>query len=129
MPDQTRRISPDTLTQDIQSWNGLQAIHTYHPPRPEASLETLQRAYQTMLMHQQLLVEKQAAYKAASDAVKRSEWAFHDAVLAMKDAVRGQYGADSNEVQTIGFKKKSQRKRPTKPKAAVDKTNPVEAIA
>jgi hypothetical protein len=116
MPDPTRRLSPDTLTQDIQSWNGLQAIHNYQPPRSEASLESLQRAYQTMLMHQQFLVEKQAAYRAATDAVKQSEWAFHNAVLAMKDAVRGQYGADSNEVQAIGFKKKSHRKRPTKAK-------------
>jgi hypothetical protein len=116
MPNQTRRLTPATLTQDIQSWNGLQAIDTYQSPRSEASVEALKLAYQTMLQNQQLLVEKQAAHRAATDAAKQAEWAFHNAILAMKDAVRGQYGADSNEVQAIGFKKKSHRKRPTKAK-------------
>jgi hypothetical protein len=30
----------------------------------------------------------------------------------MKECVRGQFGSDSNEAQAIGFKKKSERKRP-----------------
>jgi hypothetical protein len=114
--DTSRRLSPDVITQDIQSLNGLKAIHDYKSIRPEASLDALQMAYQFMLLQQQLLTERQAAYKATADAVKQSEWAFHNAVLAMKETVRGQYGSDSNEVQTVGFKKKSNRKRPTKAK-------------
>jgi hypothetical protein len=119
MQDTTRRLQPATLTQDILSLTGLQSIRSYQPTRSEASLEALQLAYQTMLMHQQLLAEKQSAYKAAAESVKQSEWAFHNAVLAMKEVVRGQYGSDSNEVQTVGFKKKSNRKRPVKAKVAV----------
>jgi hypothetical protein len=32
--------------------------------------------------------------------------------MAMKEAVRGHFGSDSNEAQAIGYKKKSERKRP-----------------
>jgi hypothetical protein len=76
-------------------------------------------AYQKMLLQQQLLTERQAVYKATADDAKQAEWAFHNAVLAMKEAVRGQYGSDSNEVQAIGIKKKSNRKRPFKTKGGV----------
>jgi hypothetical protein len=37
----------------------------------------------------------------------------------MKEVVRGQFGVDSNEAQAVGLKKKSDRKRPTRTKAAV----------
>ena len=42
----------------------------------------------------------------------------HNAVLAMKEVVRGQFGADSNEAQSVGLKKKSDRKRPSRQKLA-----------
>jgi hypothetical protein len=116
--DTTRRLPPDTITQDIQALNGLKAIKGYQTIRPETSLDSLQLAYQAMLLQQQLLTERQASYKATADAAKQAEWAFHNAVLAMKEAVRGQYGSDSNEVQAVGFKKKSNRKRPVKTKAS-----------
>ncbi|ASC70047.1 hypothetical protein XM38_009770 [Halomicronema hongdechloris C2206] len=38
-------------------------------------------------------------------------------LLAMKEGVRGQFGSDSDEAQAIGFKKKSERKRPRRPAA------------
>jgi hypothetical protein len=115
----SRRLSADTISQDILSLTGLQSIQDYQPTRSEASLKALQQAYKTMLTQQQLLAEKQADYKTATELTKQSEWAFHNAVLAMKEVVRGQYGSDSNEVQTVGFKKKSNRKRPAKAKVAV----------
>jgi hypothetical protein len=34
----------------------------------------------------------------------------------MKEAVKGQFGSDSDAAQAVGFKKKSERKRPTKKK-------------
>ncbi len=49
----------------------------------------------------------------AADAARLAEWEFHNAVLAMKEVVKGQFGSDSDEAQSIGLKKKSDRKRPT----------------
>jgi len=65
---------------------------------------------------QQEETEKQALFKASADAAKQAEWEFHNAVLAMKEAVKGQFGSDSDAAQAVGFKKKSERKRPTKKK-------------
>ena len=56
--------------------------------------------------------EMLAHAKAATDGARLAEWEFHNAILAMKESVRGQFGSDSNEAQAIGYKKKSERKRP-----------------
>lgn len=117
-PDITRRLTLNLISQDIDSLNGLKAVPTYNTTRPQASLETLQQTYQTMLAQQQVETEKLALYRAATDAARLAEWEFHNAVLAMKESVRGQYGSDSNEAQSVGLKKKSDRKRPVRQKAA-----------
>jgi hypothetical protein len=49
--------------------------------------------------------------KAAADAARQAEWDFNNSVLGMKEAVRAQFGPDSNEAQAIGYKKKSEYKR------------------
>lgn len=118
-PDTTRRLTLNLLSQDIDSLNGLKAVPAYNTTRPQASLETLQQTYQTMLAQQQVETEKLALHRAATDAARLAEWEFHNAVLAMKEFVRGQYGSDSNEAQAVGLKKKSDRKRPVRQKAAV----------
>jgi len=71
--------------------------------------EALQKAYTEMVTKQQEETEKQALFKAAADAAKQAEWEFHKAVLAMKEAVKGQFGSDSDAAQAVGFKKKNQK--------------------
>lgn len=117
-PDITRRLTPNVINQNIDSFNGLKAVPTYDTTRPQATPEALQQRYQTMLAQQQLETEKLALFRAAADAARLAEWEFHNAVLAMKESVLGQYGSDSDEAQAIGLKKKSERKRPTRQKAA-----------
>jgi hypothetical protein len=114
--DKTRRLPPQTISQDIDSLHGLQTINTYNTSRADASEANLQTAYQAMLTLQQAETEKLALYRAAADAARLAEWEFHNAVLAMKEVVRGQYGSDSNEAQAVGLKKKSERKRPSRKK-------------
>jgi hypothetical protein len=115
-PDTTRRITPTTLQQDIDSFNGLKTVSNYTTNRPEATLEALQAAYNDMLAKQSEETEKQALFKAAADTSKQAEWTFHNAVLAMKESIKGQFGSDSNAAQAVGYKKKSERKRPSKRK-------------
>jgi len=113
-PDINRRLGNAPLREDIDSFNGFQSIIDYKPLRPEATPEALAQKYATMLAVQQEETIKIAAAKAATDAAREAEWDFHNAVLAMKETVKGQYGSNSNEAQAIGFKKKSERKRPAK---------------
>ncbi|MFB2769425.1 hypothetical protein ACE1AT_09060 [Pelatocladus sp. BLCC-F211] len=115
-PDTTRRLSPQIISQDIDSLHGLQTISTYNTSRADASVDNLQQAYQAMVMQQQVETEKLALYRAAADAARLAEWEFHNAVLAMKEVVRGQYGSDSDQAQAVGLKKKSDRKRPNRKK-------------
>jgi hypothetical protein len=112
-----RRLTSSLLNQDVDSLNGLKAVSNYTTPRSEASSDRLQQTYQIMLAQQQAETEKLALYRAAADAARLAEWEFHNAILAMKEVVRGQYGSDSNEAQSVGLKKKSDRKRPTRQKA------------
>lgn len=115
--DTTRRLRPQQITQDITAWHGLQTITGYKTSRVDATTENLQTAYQTMLMLQQIENEKLALYGSAADTARLAEWEFHNAVLAMKEAVRGQYGSDSDQAQAVGLKKKSDRKRPSRRKS------------
>ncbi|KAM3093082.1 hypothetical protein ACKFKF_30040 [Phormidesmis sp. 146-12] len=114
----SRRLPNQSLNQDVDSLNGFNTIRDYSTKRPEATPQALQQTYQAMLASQQAETEQLALYRAAADAARLAEWDFHNAVLAMKDVVRGQFGADSNEAQAVGLKKKSDRKRPTRQKAA-----------
>ncbi|ACC83372.1 hypothetical protein Npun_R5029 [Nostoc punctiforme PCC 73102] len=115
--DTTRRLRPQTISQDISSFHGLQTVSTYNTTRVDASSTKLQEVYQAMLISQQAETEKLALYRAAADAARLAEWEFHNAVLAMKEVVRGQYGSDSDQAQAVGLKKKSDRKRPSRKKA------------
>ena len=115
--DTNRRLTPSILQQDIDAHHGLQTVKDYKTARDEATPAALQSAYDAMLAKQREETEKQALFKAAADAARLAEWNFHNSVLAMKEAVKGQYGSDSDEAAAVGFKKKSERKRPSKKKA------------
>ena len=120
MPIQnTSRLNSGILKRDIESYNGFSYVKDYLPPRPDATPEALEDAYRAMLTAQQREAEQKAAYKAATDKARLAEWTFHNAVLAIKDGVRGQYGLDSNEAQAIGLKKKSEHKRASRRPALV----------
>ncbi len=114
--DTTRRLRPQIISQDIDSFHGLQTVSTYNTTRADASVAKLQEVYQAMLISQQTETEKLALYRAAADAARLAEWEFHNAVLAMKEVVRGQYGSDSDQAQAVGLKKKSDCKRPSRKK-------------
>jgi hypothetical protein len=115
--DKTRRLPPQAINQDVTSWHGLQTINTYDTTRADASVAKLQQTYQAMLTQKQAETEKLTLYRAAADAARLAEWEFHNAVLAMKEVIRGQYGSDSDQAQAVGLKKKSERKRPNRKKS------------
>ena len=112
--DTNRRLTPLNLRQDIDAYHGLQTISGFTTARTGATAEAIQATYEAMLAKQREETEKQAIFKAAADAARLAEWEFHNSVLAMKEAVKGQFGSDSDEAAAVGFKKKSERKRPKK---------------
>ena len=108
----SRRIPSKTISADITSYHGMGAITNYISTRPEASAKNLERAYASMIAKQKSEAELTANMKSAADAARQAEVEFHAAVLAMKESIRGQYGPNSDEAQAVGYKKKSEYKRP-----------------
>ena len=108
----SRRIPARTISADINAYHGLSAITKYISTRPEASAKSIEQAYDSMIAKQKKEVELTATMKSAVDAARQAEGEFHAAVLAMKESVRGQFGSDSDEAQAVGYKKKSEYKRP-----------------
>lgn len=107
----SRRVPAKKITADITAYNGLDAVTGYVPSRSEASPKSLKSAYDKMLANQKQEDKVTAQMKQASDAARMAEVEFHDAVLAMKESVRGQFGPNSDEAQAVGYKKKSEYKR------------------
>ncbi|BAY92785.1 MULTISPECIES: hypothetical protein [unclassified Tolypothrix] len=116
LPDTTNRLRPQQISQDVTSWHGLQTVSTYDTTRTDATTANIQKAYKAMLAQQQTETENLTIYRAAADAARLAEWEFHNAILAMKEVIRGQYGSDSDQAQAVGLKKKSDRKRPSRKK-------------
>lgn len=116
--DTSRRLPTRSILQDIEAYEGLAAVQDYTARRPEASAETLQANLSTMQAKQQKETEMLAIAKAAADEARQAEWEFHNSVMAMKANVRGIFGPDSHEAQSVGYKKKSERKRPRRRTAA-----------
>jgi hypothetical protein len=121
MANETRRLSPAVLTADQAALAALKDISGYTPANADYTLAKVTAAFDAMDAEQEIETQKQAAADAARDDATAAEWAFHNAILGVKEQVRAQYGMDSNELQSIGLTKKSEKAKPafkTKPAPA-----------
>jgi DNA-binding GntR family transcriptional regulator len=110
----TRRIPPATLQADLESFAALQAIEGYAPSNAAYTLAAITTAKQNMETKQTAETQAAAAAASARDAATDGEWAFHNAILGAKTQVTAQFGENSNQVQSLGLKKKSEYARPTR---------------
>ena len=110
----TRRIPPTTLRADLDSFAALQAISGYAPANPAYSLSAITAARQEMEARQTAETQAAAAYEAARDIATDREWEFHNAITGAKTQVEAQFGPDSDQIQSLGRKKKSEYARPTR---------------
>jgi hypothetical protein len=110
----SRRVDPRELQKDVYTANALQGINDYAPTRAELSAESMATLQQSMQEKQRIETQKVGEYKAARDNAVKAERAFHEAVLGVRDQVRALFGADSDEYQSIGMKKKTEYKSPTR---------------
>ena len=117
--DQTKRIQPGLLQDDKDAVAAIVTLApVYAPANAAYSLTNLQAAQTAMTTAQATEVQKEGDAAAARDAANTKEWTFHNAVLEAKKQVAAQYGSDSDQLQAIGLKKKSEYAKPArKPKA------------
>jgi hypothetical protein len=116
MPDQSRRLKPSQIQADRDAFSALQAVTGYAPANPAYALTTVTATQASLAAAQAAEAQADAAAAAARDNAVAREWEFHNMMLGVKDQIVAQFGSDSNEVQAVGLKKKSEYSRP-KPRA------------
>jgi hypothetical protein len=114
--NENKRISPAQLQADMDAYTALQTIGDYAPANSAYAKTAVETKLTVMKGTQDTELAAQIALATARDNAAAAEWEFHNALLGVKDQVIAQYGKSSDELQSLGLKKKSEYKAP-KPKA------------
>lgn len=113
-PKTKYRIPRATLEADRDVIEALAKLPDYSPANRECSVSNLQTLEAALTRSEQAESRSKRAYDVSVEQTTDAGWAIHTMVQAAKEQVVAQYGNDSNEVQMIGRKKRSQYKRPTR---------------
>ena len=116
MKSEAKRLHKSILEKDIYAFRALKGITGYSPVHPELQLSNLSAKYDMMESHHDTETVKESEYKAAYDDSVEAEHVFHNLILEVKNQIRAQFGSSSNELQSLGLKKKSEYKSPAKSK-------------
>lgn len=110
---------------DIESYLALKVMPDYQPFNVDFSLPNVANLHDRLQTAREAELHAQHAHAAARDAAIAAQWAFHDAILGVKNQVKALYGPDSDQLAALGLKKKSERKAATRnPKPAARPEEP-----
>lgn len=112
MANQATRLKPSLIQADRDAFAALQAIAGYAPVNAAYALTAITAAQASLNSARAAEAQADAAAAAARDEAVAREWEFHNLMLGAKDQIRAQFGKDSNEVQAVGLKRKSEYSRP-----------------
>lgn len=112
--DQTRRITSAVLSDDREAFDALQGITNYVPANQAYKTEAIKAARDRVDDLQRELTQAEAAADAKRSALIAAEWEFHNGMLAAKVQVEAQFGPNSDEYASLGNKKKSEYKSPSR---------------
>lgn len=114
--NETKRVPPGILVEDEEVYAAVKAITNYAPANEAYTQAKLDAAREALEAAHHALVQADAAAEAARDTLVARQWAFHNVILGTKDQVMAQYGPNSDEVQAVKLKKKSEYKAPKRKK-------------
>ena len=106
------RVAPATLDADRDTLLAIQDLTDYLPRNAAFSADTLATLENTLTSAEKDELRTRIAHEASRDRAIAAAQAFHEATLGAKAEVIAQYGANSDAVQAIGLKRKSDRRRP-----------------
>lgn len=109
-----RRIASKTLEEDRYALIGLQSLDSYAPTNSNFDTATLTMLHSQMLAVQSELISAVQKVENLRDKVAEAENAFHKGIQGAKNQAIAQYGDDSLEIQMLGLKRKSERRRPSR---------------
>jgi hypothetical protein len=114
--NQTRRLPSAQLSADREAFDALQGIHNYAPANQAYTTEAIKALRDRLDEAQREATQAQAEADAKRDAETAAAWDFHNAMLGAKVQVEAQFGSNSDQVASVGLKKKSEYKSPTRRK-------------
>lgn len=108
--NQSKVLNAATLADDKSAIDACKKITTYAPAKADYNQAALDASQTSLEATETAYNQADAALKTARDNMVAAQWARHNLVLGMRTQVRAQFGDDSNEVQAVGLKKKSEYK-------------------
>jgi hypothetical protein len=116
----TRQLTPDELQEDLDDFAGLEAIPDYEPSNDEFKLNNGIAIKTSMQAKETQEIQSELKWQADRDDKVIEQWAFHDFMRNARVQVKAQFGENSNQVASVGLKKKSEYKSPTHKPAKQD---------
>ena len=105
---------------DIDPSLALKAIPGYTPHNAAHSVEAATAAYNELRAPEEDVLLAENALAAARDAVMQGRRALRNVIIGAKNEVRVIYGVSSNELASLGIKKKSDYARHSSPARKAD---------
>lgn len=112
--NQTRRIPSPVLAEDRETFDALQGISNYAPANPAYSVESIKAKRDRLDEALREATQAEANAEAKRSEANEAGWEFHNAILGANTQVEAQFGNDSDEYASLGNKKKSQYKTPSR---------------
>jgi hypothetical protein len=120
--NQNRSLSLSIIAADRASLLALKQLHDYMPTNAAIRIEAITALETQLHQAEEAMILASKALATARGVRTAAAWQFHNALLDVKAAVAGQYGANSDAVQSLGLKKKMDYRRPKqRPAKAVSK--------
>jgi hypothetical protein len=110
--NQSKRLPPGKIEADESGLAALQTITDYTPINSTYTVNAVKASHDELQSLRCAEVQAQAALASAREHAVAKEWEFHNLMLGVKEQVIAQFGKDSDEVQAIGLKRKSEYKPP-----------------
>jgi len=119
----TRKLSPTEIAEDRAALKGILGLPDYQSVNPACTVEALLQLDETLKAAEtetarlrDLREQANKALLAAEDIETEKGLELHGALRIAKAQVFAQYGPDSRAIESIGWKRSSNRKRPTRKK-------------
>lgn len=112
--NQTRPVNDKIIASDEHVLSALAQIANYNPLKPECAVNKIAELHAEYEKCHEAHTAAESALMTATDHLAVAGWNFHNVVLQAKEQIRAQFGSDSVEIQSLGLKRASERKRPVR---------------
>ncbi len=117
---ETKKLAKRVLNEDKIALDNLQSIANFAPANKDYEIAKGIALYKAQDASETKENLAKTAFKSARDGTRKNQWSFHNWMLGAKKQIAAQFGDDSDEYQSLGLIKKSEKKRPVRKKKGPD---------